>query len=199
MFVCYERSVLTVQHPLCLSHAPGSIDLLIDKQEIIRNKVLKANSLCGSDTMDVSVRRQFKCKIFGFRINSGTFVGIYHSLHRAKRPPWTASPSPSPSPTQMLPDLLIRACFIIWGLDPFDGAQDKLVESFDFSAYLLSALRTSSSNIPCSIFDILLFSAIRPPSWSLPPVQASLFLYRVPPSSHIQHPALAHFRHFSSL
>ena len=65
----------------------GSIDLLIDKQELIRNKVMKANSLYGSDTMDVSVRRQFKGKIFGFRINSGTFVGIYHSLNRAKRQP----------------------------------------------------------------------------------------------------------------
>jgi len=65
----------------------GSIDLLIDKQELIRNKVMKANGLYGSDTMDVSVRRQFKGKIFGFRINPGTFVGIYHSLHRAKRQP----------------------------------------------------------------------------------------------------------------
>ncbi len=65
----------------------GSIDLLIDKQELIRNKVLKANSLCGSDTMDVSVRRQFEGKIFGFRINPGTFVGIYHSLHRPNRQP----------------------------------------------------------------------------------------------------------------
>jgi len=53
----------------------------------MRNRVLKANGLCGSDTIDVSVRRQFEAKIFGFRINSGTFVGIYHSLHRAKRQP----------------------------------------------------------------------------------------------------------------
>lgn len=37
----------------------GSINLLINKQELIRNKVLKAKGLCGSDTMDVSVRRQF--------------------------------------------------------------------------------------------------------------------------------------------
>jgi len=44
----------------------GSIDLLIDKQELIRNKVLKVNSLCGSDTMDVSVRRQFGSRIFRF-------------------------------------------------------------------------------------------------------------------------------------
>jgi hypothetical protein len=65
----------------------GSIDLLIDKQELTKNKVLKAKGLCGSDNMDVSVRRQFKGKIFGFRINPGTFVGIYHSLHRAKRQP----------------------------------------------------------------------------------------------------------------
>ncbi len=43
----------------------GSIDLLIDKQELIRNQVWKANGLCGSDTMDVSVRRRFEGKIFG--------------------------------------------------------------------------------------------------------------------------------------
>ena len=49
----------------------GSIDLLINKQELIRNKAMKANSLYGSGTMDVSVRRQFEGKIFGFRINSG--------------------------------------------------------------------------------------------------------------------------------
>ena len=49
------------------TYALGSIDLLIDKQELIRNKVLKANGLCGSDTMDVSLRRQFESKIFGFR------------------------------------------------------------------------------------------------------------------------------------
>jgi len=52
---------------ICLFHALGAIDLLIDKQELIRNKVLKANGLCGSDTMDVSVRRQFEGEIFGFR------------------------------------------------------------------------------------------------------------------------------------
>ena len=51
---------------LFLEHL-GSIDLLIDKQELIRNKVLKANGLCGSDTMNVSVRRQFEGKIFRFR------------------------------------------------------------------------------------------------------------------------------------
>ena len=65
----------------------GSIDLLIDKQELTKNTVLKSNGLCGSYTIYVSVRRQFEGKIFGFRINSGTFVGIYHSLHRAKRQP----------------------------------------------------------------------------------------------------------------
>jgi len=62
-----------------------SIDLLIDKQKLMSNKVLKASSLCGSDTMDVSVRRLLKGKIFGFRINYGTFVGIYPSPRRAKR------------------------------------------------------------------------------------------------------------------
>ena len=31
----------------------------------MRNKVLKANGLCRSDTIDVSVRRQFEGKIFG--------------------------------------------------------------------------------------------------------------------------------------
>jgi len=82
-------NVLSKYHPhsFWLFCALRSFDLLIDKQELIRNKVLEANSLCGSDTMDVSVRRQFKGKIFGFRINSGTFVGIYHSFHRAKRQP----------------------------------------------------------------------------------------------------------------
>jgi hypothetical protein len=45
----------------------GSIDLLIDKQALIRNKVWKVNGLCGSGTMDVSVRRQFEDKIFSFR------------------------------------------------------------------------------------------------------------------------------------
>ena len=53
-------------------------------------------------------------------------------------------------------------------MDPFGGAQDKLVESFGFSAYLLSALRLPSS-----------------------------VLHRL--ASSIQHPTLAHFRHFSSL
>jgi len=87
VFVWYEHCVRSVRHPLSLFHALGAIDLLIDKQELIKNKVLKANGLCGSDTMDVSVRRQFEGKIFGFRINSGTFVGIYHSFHHAKRQP----------------------------------------------------------------------------------------------------------------
>lgn len=52
----------------------GSIDLLIDKQELVRNKVLKVNSLCGSDTMDVIVRRQFEGKIFRFRKKSELMV-----------------------------------------------------------------------------------------------------------------------------
>ena len=71
-------SVLSKYHPhsFWLFCALGSLDLLIDKQELTKNKVLKAKGLCGSDTIDVSVRRQFKAKIFGFRINSGTFVGI---------------------------------------------------------------------------------------------------------------------------
>jgi hypothetical protein len=55
---------------ICLFHALGAIDLLIDKQELVRNKVLKVNSLCGSDTIDVSVRRQFEGKIFRFRKKS---------------------------------------------------------------------------------------------------------------------------------
>ena len=87
VFIWYERCVRSVRLPLCLLHALAAIDLLIDKQELIRNNVLIANGLCGSNTMDVSVRRQFEGKIFGFRINSGTFVVIYHSLHRAKRQP----------------------------------------------------------------------------------------------------------------
>jgi len=65
VFVCYERSVRTVRHfPFCIFHEPRAMDLLIDKQELVGNKVLKVNSLCGSDTMDVSVGRQFptSCK-----------------------------------------------------------------------------------------------------------------------------------------
>ncbi len=67
MFVWYECSVRIVRNPLYLSHALVSIDFRIDKQELVRNKVLKVNSLCGSDTMDVIVRRQFEGKIFRFR------------------------------------------------------------------------------------------------------------------------------------
>jgi len=48
-------------------------------------------------------------------------------------------------------------------LSVVEWAQDKLVESFGFSAYLLSALRTSSFNIPCSIFDIPSLIALRTP------------------------------------
>ncbi len=85
--VGYEHSVRTVPLTLWLLYELGSVEFLLDKQELIRNKVLKANGLCRSHTVDVSVRRQFEAKIFGFRINHGTFVGIYHSLHRAKRQP----------------------------------------------------------------------------------------------------------------
>jgi len=52
----------------------GSIDLLIDKQKLTKNKVLNANGLYDSDAICVGVRRQFEGKIFGFRINSGTLV-----------------------------------------------------------------------------------------------------------------------------
>ena len=52
------------------------MDLLIDKQELIRNKVLKANDLCGSDTTDVSVRHQFEGKIFGLRKISEPFKSM---------------------------------------------------------------------------------------------------------------------------
>ena len=50
---------------ICFFHAPGAIDLRLDKQELVGNKILKVNSLCGSDTMDVSVGRQFptSCKM----------------------------------------------------------------------------------------------------------------------------------------
>jgi hypothetical protein len=34
-----------------LLSALGSVDLLLDKQELIRNKVLKTKGLCGSDTI----------------------------------------------------------------------------------------------------------------------------------------------------
>jgi len=43
---------------LIFIHALGSIDLLIDKHELVRNKVSKARGLSGSHTMDVGVRRQ---------------------------------------------------------------------------------------------------------------------------------------------
>ena len=51
-----------------------AIDFLIDKQELIRNKVLRVNSLCGSDARNASVRRQLKGKFFGFRIFSESFT-----------------------------------------------------------------------------------------------------------------------------
>lgn len=67
MFVWSERSI-KVSPPFFLAYcALGSLDLLIDKQDLVRNKVLKTNGLCGSDIMDVSVGRQFEGKIFGFR------------------------------------------------------------------------------------------------------------------------------------
>ena len=47
-------------HSFWLFCTPGSLDLLIDKQELIKNKVLEANVLCGSDIIDVSVGRQLK-------------------------------------------------------------------------------------------------------------------------------------------
>lgn len=53
-----------------------SIDLLIDKQELIKKKVLKVNGLCRNDTMGVSTRRQFESKFFGFRTNSERFSNI---------------------------------------------------------------------------------------------------------------------------
>ncbi len=77
-FIGYKCSIRTVQHPLCLFHALESIDLLIDKQELTRNKVLRANGLYDSYAMGVSLRRQFKGKIFGFRKFSEPF-----SLFRA--------------------------------------------------------------------------------------------------------------------
>jgi hypothetical protein len=52
---------------------PSSISAIIDKQELIRNKVLEAKSLCGSDTIDVSVRSRFEGKIFGFCAKSKRF------------------------------------------------------------------------------------------------------------------------------
>jgi hypothetical protein len=46
------------------------VDLLIDKQELVGNKILKVNSLCGSDTMDVSVERQFPTSRKKYQISS---------------------------------------------------------------------------------------------------------------------------------
>ena len=36
-----------------------AIDFLLDKQELVGNKVLKVNSSCGRYTLDVIVGRQF--------------------------------------------------------------------------------------------------------------------------------------------
>ncbi|MHC4192280.1 MAG: hypothetical protein ACYSUB_21840 [Planctomycetota bacterium] len=44
---------------------PEAVDLLIDKQKLIKNKVLKANGLYDSDAQSVNVRRQLIGKIFG--------------------------------------------------------------------------------------------------------------------------------------
>jgi hypothetical protein len=64
--VCAWRghSVQTIRHPLSIFHAPKDADLLIDKQKLVRDKVLQANNLCCSDTIDVRVRRQFDDKTF---------------------------------------------------------------------------------------------------------------------------------------
>ncbi len=187
-------SVLSQSHTpsFWLFCALGYLDLLIDKQELMSNKVLKANGLCWSDTMDVSVRRQFESKIFWFwpknescfscepLVSCPQIVGLQATTLNNLTFPFTLARS-----DLIRPERTSLFCHLRFGF----------VESFGFSAYLLSALRTSSFYIPWSIFDILLFSAIRIPSWSLPPVQASLFLCRgssvlCPPSSRIQHPAL---------
>ncbi len=73
---------------LFIAHV-GFIDLLLDKQELVRNKVLEVNSLCGNDTMDVSVRRQFEGKIFSFRKNSELstvrqYIRRYRFLNRQR-------------------------------------------------------------------------------------------------------------------
>ena len=52
-------------HSFWLLYALGSLDLFIDKQELMSNVVLKANGLCWSDTMNVSVWLRFEGKIFG--------------------------------------------------------------------------------------------------------------------------------------
>ena len=85
IFVWCERSVRTVWHPLCLFHALGSVDLLIDKQQLIRNKVFKANGLCGSNTINVSVKHQFKGKIFGFGPKNESFFPVKLRFLRLKR------------------------------------------------------------------------------------------------------------------
>lgn len=46
------------------------VDLLIDKQELIRNKVFEVNGLLGSDTLGVSAKRQFEGKFFRIRKKS---------------------------------------------------------------------------------------------------------------------------------
>ena len=79
-FAIQSFDVGFAKQKLLILYAREFKELLIDKQELIRNTVLKTNGLCGSDTMDVSVRRQFEGKIFGFRkisepINGKTIVG----------------------------------------------------------------------------------------------------------------------------
>jgi len=65
--VRYGRSVEPYDISFLFFVHVGSLDLLIDKQQLIRNNVLAANSLCANDTMDVSLRRQFKDRISRFR------------------------------------------------------------------------------------------------------------------------------------
>ncbi len=120
--------------------------------------------------------------------------------------------SPSPAQPKSLPSTPSRnikpylalqgiVCYAV-----FCHLRFGFVESFGFSAYLLSALRTSSFNIPCSIpkvrqWRIRYSLFLGHPPWSLPKslspgatprtrsrgVQASLFLCRV--SSVILNPA----------
>ena len=56
-------------------------DLLLDKQELTRNKVLKVNKLRESETMDVSVRRQFESEIFRFLSTLNLLYQTKISLH----------------------------------------------------------------------------------------------------------------------
>ena len=81
IFVWYAGCVQSMGHSLCLFNMMEAKDLLLDKQELTRNKVLKVNKLRESETMDVSVRRQFESEIFRFLSTLNLLYQTKISLH----------------------------------------------------------------------------------------------------------------------